>query len=96
MGYYIEGPLKKVEHIQALGGIPFTLYTPWAELPTGMVPVIVVSNGMFDAAGIAYNEGEYRAFMDPLDTRSKRGFLLPKDVVLAQTPGVIRVLEVKE
>ena len=44
-------------------------------------PVILLDNGNFKAAGIAYDEKEYNRFMDPADTRPKRVFLMLESVL---------------
>lgn len=43
------------------------------------LPVVLVNNFAFTAAGIAYNEGEVRAFTDPSDGRPKRYFMVPRE-----------------
>lgn len=42
------------------------------------VIVCHVNNGMFTAAGIAYDEMEYDVFKDPNDQRPKKWYLLSK------------------
>lgn len=49
----------------------------WETVPENFLPVVLVDNGMFTAAGIAYNKGELEAFTDPTDIRPKRYFLAP-------------------
>ena len=89
MGYYIEGPvLGKAAHIKSLGGVPFNLSTSYKDIPTGMIPVIVIEGGHFDAAGIAFNEEEYQVFTDPGDQRHKQGLLLDRATVVRENPSV--------
>lgn len=38
------------------------------------LPVVWMDNGPFTAAGIAYNEREYKEFTDPTDPRPKQVF----------------------
>ena len=38
------------------------------------LPVILVDNGMFTAAGVAYDEREFQDFTSPMDLRPKRGY----------------------
>ncbi len=40
--------------------------------------VCVIDNGIFGAAGYIYNEGEFRVFADPTDTRLKKWFIWDK------------------
>jgi len=49
------------------------------EIPEGMAAVVVIENGPWDAAGLAYCKEEYKAFLDPEDMRPKRLLLVPKD-----------------
>jgi hypothetical protein len=41
---------------------------------SGELPVCLVDNGIFTAAGIAYDERELKAFTEPEDYRPKRWF----------------------
>jgi hypothetical protein len=41
------------------------------------LPVVLVNNAMFSAAGIAYSERELEAFLQPNDKRPKRFFKVP-------------------
>lgn len=45
--------------------------------------ICVASNGPFDAAGLAYDQNEYRAMSDPNDWRPKRWLTHPKAKELA-------------
>lgn len=44
-------------------------------------PVVLLDNGNFMTAGVAFNEDEYNRFMDPRDERPKRVFLMLEDTV---------------
>ncbi len=57
-----------------------------------IVPIVVISNFLFDAAGIAYSEREYREFTDPRDHRPKRILLMQEEDVLARCPYVKEML----
>jgi hypothetical protein len=69
MGYYIQVPdnLGKAQQIvdlygaEVLAGPPVTL----ADLPEGKAAICVVQNGLFDAAGIAYDDKELQEFAYP-------------------------------
>lgn len=46
------------------------------------LPVCLVDNGPFTAAGIAFNERELQAFNDPNDYRMKVWFWVPKEKLM--------------
>ena len=50
-------------------------------LRRGGLPVCLIDNGFFTAAGIAYSEKEFEGFMEP-DERPKEWYLVPKDKLL--------------
>ena len=53
----------------------------------------MVQNGLFDAAGICYDENEFKAFTaDPSDTRPKDLLTLDKDTALRLCPHAAEVL----
>ena len=71
MGYYInpKGTTKEawlVEHGEPTHG-------PAAITETHL-PVVLVNNGIFNAAGVAIDERELEAFTQPHDTRPKLWF----------------------
>jgi len=35
----------------------------WSQVPKDSIPVVLVNNGMFTAAGIAFSEKEYNVFI---------------------------------
>lgn len=47
----------------------------WPPAP-GHSLVVLVDNGMFTAAGVAYDEREWQAFIEPRDRRPKRFFTI--------------------
>ena len=49
----------------------------WAAVPPDHLPVILMDNGMFTAAGIAYCESELREFTSPTDRRPRRIYYVP-------------------
>lgn len=82
MGYYVNPKEKTKEEFLKEHGIEVPLDFRWEDLPSGMLPVILVDNIMFTAAGIAFDEFEFKAFMHPQDTRSKRIFLVETEKLL--------------
>jgi hypothetical protein len=51
-------------------------FVDW-DLPEGYLPVVLVDNGPFTAAGIAYCKEELGTFKHPEDMRPKRFFIAP-------------------
>lgn len=49
------------------------------EAGENMLPVCLIDNLRFTAAGIAFSEEELEVFKAPSDTRPKRWFFAPKD-----------------
>lgn len=47
------------------------------KIPYSHLPVVLVDNGAFTAAGIAFSKGELMAFTDKRDMRPKRYFIAP-------------------
>lgn len=48
----------------------------------GFLPVCLVNNGIFTAAGICFNSGELEAFSDPRDVRQKTWFWADKEKLM--------------
>lgn len=64
-------------------------YVPtWETLEEGTLPVCLVDNGPFTAAGIAYSKDEMEAFSEPSDRRPKIWFIVPIDKLLAVEPSL--------
>jgi hypothetical protein len=55
----------------------------WKDLPAGQLPVALVDNGAFSAAGIAYKEPELQVHLDPSDGRPMRYFLVEREKLYA-------------
>ena len=87
MGYYIETGAAKnkakwlVEHA---GGTIVPRATPAHD----SIPVVVCDNGPFEAAGIAFDAEELRAFTDPFDCRPKTIVMVPRTEVVKFCPAV--------
>lgn len=94
MGYYINGGMAKgkCEYLEsALAAVPFDWKTKtWDDVPQDKVPVIVVDNGPFEAAGIAYSENEYLVFTEPSDKRPRTGYLIDREKAIQACPAVGR------
>ncbi len=49
----------------------------WDDVPEGSLPVCLVGNPDFTAAGVCFNERELNDFNDPMDQRGKMWFTVP-------------------
>jgi len=93
MGYYINPPDRtKEEWLEEFGEEAITPTWPATE---GMVPICLIDNGAFTAAGIAYNEAEFNAFMAPDSgmQRPRTWYYVPREKVLEVQPLVQDFLE---
>jgi len=92
MGYYLQAPtnLNKADYFvkehgaQKLSKIPES----FKDIPKGKTFVGVVSNGMFEACGIAYDSKEFDSFKDPRDTRPLTCLLMDTELVKKLCPAV--------
>ena len=55
-------------------------------LAKGVLPVVVVNNGLFTAAGVLYSDREAIAFSDPTDYRPKSYFVATLEKLRAVSP----------
>lgn len=86
MGYYINEnsngtglpPNNKADYLILDGAVEIPKPDKW--MPN---LVCVMHNGLFDAAGYAYNESEFRAFADPRDERPKTWLIYEHAVKLS-------------
>jgi hypothetical protein len=82
MGYYIEVPsiAGKAKQLEQLYGAEILDSRPrWEDVPPDTAVIVVVDNGLFEAAGYAYDEAEFRAFTQPSDMRPKTFLLMPRE-----------------
>ena len=86
MGFYVNPRNETKEAFLQREGIsaPVSPKTTWASVPKGFLPVALINNGFFTAAGIAYCEKELDAFTDLTDTRPRQLFMvkIEKDLAL--------------
>lgn len=82
MGYYIQtdGVKNKAAYIVQHHDGQQLLEAPdsFEDIPEGKALIVVVDNRVFEAAGLCYDKGEFRAFTDPEDTRNRQYVLLDK------------------
>ncbi len=95
MGYYIETkePLNKAEQLlKEHPEIQPVLLQPTFDNTLDTFNVCVVSNGMFDAAAIAYSPEELAYFLSPNDTRKKIWLKVPRHLILQLCPSISKRL----
>lgn len=82
MGYYINPKDMSKEKFLAIYGYPVTheQASKCSAGDEGKLVVCLVDNGMFTAAGIAYDDRERDAFMLP-DGRDKKWYLVDKELL---------------
>lgn len=81
MGYYIETPQatnKALQLVRLHGGQVVDCPRSFSVVPPDKALIVVVENGPFDAAGLAYIESEFKAFTYERDYRRKTFVLLDK------------------
>lgn len=77
MGFYVNPPHESKESFLARAGSRVDLSSlNWTDVPDGQLPVVLVDNGMFTAAAIAYSADELGVFADPRDPRHREAFLV--------------------
>jgi len=94
MGYYVNPPSKvrKEEWLDNNCTKKSSVSIRWNEIdPDAELVVVLVDNGAFSAAGIAYSEQELLTFSNPMDLRSKVYYVVP--IELLPTVSDFRVTE---
>jgi hypothetical protein len=96
MGYYIDPPGETKEAWLAQHGTPLRSVPQDVSLfdedGNEALPVCLVDNGIFTAAGIVYSNGELQAFTDPFDARPKYWYAVSKDKLIEVQPVLADVL----
>jgi hypothetical protein len=77
MGFYVNPTNEEKEFFLDREGLEVP-EADWENIPKDSVPVILINNGMFSAAGIAYDEDEYEVFTNKEDRRPKKIFIVKK------------------
>jgi hypothetical protein len=91
MGYYIETaqPTEKAKQLFDLYQEAELVLSPESfDFTSDFALICVVENGLWDAAGIAYNADERDAFNNPNDTREKTWLKIPKSLAINLCPYV--------
>lgn len=76
MGYYVNPVTEEKEDFLDREGQVIALPFRWEDVPKGKLPVILLDNRIFTAAGIAFSAHELNEFQLPDDHRPKRGYLV--------------------
>lgn len=84
MGYYIQVPERFGKAAAIVKRMHGERWNPNTPVPPGTVPVCVVTNSRFDAAGVAYDKREFDRFMTE-DGRPKEWLVVPFSVALSET-----------
>jgi hypothetical protein len=75
MGCYVNPSNVSKEEFLVLHGVPTNGPGPISETH---LPVCLVDNGMFTAAGVGFSEAEVEAFNRPDDRREKMWFMVSR------------------
>jgi hypothetical protein len=97
MGCYVnangskEGWLDRNAKSRGMIAAGLTQIPEYSDFPEGTMPVILVDNGHFTAAGVAFCEEEYKAFTypHPEDTR-------PRIIFEAKIDDLLKVSDLAE
>lgn len=91
MGLYIEATATQSKEellYENCGGTMAPQSIDWQTCyAKDCLPVILVDNGLFTAAGVAYDQRELDAFNHPDDHRPKQGFILTIENIRKLTNG---------
>ena len=84
MGVYINPPSETKEAFLTREGLPITTSAvrQWDFSKRDCLPVALVNNGPFTAAGVAYDHREAEEFTRPSDPRPRAYFAVPIEVLL--------------
>ena len=97
MGAYVNPISMRKEEWLSNNAKPWLPTLSWNEIPQGFLPVCLVDNGPFTAAGIAYSEDEYNRFRKPNtnDMRPKLWYIAPIDKLHGVSPELIHYMKGK-
>lgn len=78
MGFYINPEKESKEAFLNREGLEVPK-ADWDKVPKDSIPVVLIDNGMFTAAGIAYDKKEYSVFTNyEGDPRPRKIFIVKK------------------
>ena len=92
MGYYVNPPSgwTKERWLRQYGQRVSDV--PTFDDSKKTLPVCLVDNGAFTAAGVAYSQRELEAFNRPNDNRPKEWYVVPTEMLLVIIPDLQREL----
>jgi len=94
MGFYVNPENEsKEEFLSNKMEFDSVSWDMLARMEPASLPVVLVDNGPFSAAGVAYNEQELSDFQDPNDPRPKRYFLVPIEELIPVTVGLSKIIK---
>jgi len=95
MGYYINPRNETKEEFLKKNGKSITniLSFRFNDVEPGYLPVVLLDNGHFTAAGICYDEREFLDFIDSNDSRPKTLFVVSIEKLLEVEPNLKHVLK---
>lgn len=96
MGFYVNPPNESKESFLKREGMaaPNSPKITWDSVPKGYLPVVLLNNGFFTAAGIAYCEGELSEFTRLDDDRPREIFMVKVEKLIpVADPGFKRYAE---
>lgn len=84
MGYYVNPRNESKESFLSREGIRASSdrKISWESVPAGFLPVALVDNGLFTAAGIAYSKAELDEFTRSDDPRPRKLYLVKIEKLL--------------
>jgi len=87
MGYYINPAGESKESWLTRNGVRCVGTPAWKNTPEAHLPVCLMDNGPFTAAGIAYDESEFNAFIgDGTNMRPKSWYMVPASLLEEYLP----------
>jgi hypothetical protein len=96
MGYYIDTPHNKNKAkwlVDNCDAVKLPILHKDSHVSPGYVPVIVIDNEYFEAAGIAFDRDELEVFTSLRDGRPKQFLYMPRNKVIELCPLVEKHLK---
>ena len=93
MGCYINPKDTTKEQWLIENGVPVSVFPEWEDIrEDGCLPVILVNNGPFTAAAIAYEKAELEYYLEP-DPRPQTFYLVNENNLIEVEPSLKLLLE---
>jgi len=81
MGFYIDPPDMTKEAFLSKHGTLSDINKPYNQIREGFTSVILIFNHGFTAAGIAFDETEYKVFTNSNDNRMRLAYEVPTELL---------------